>query len=232
MALSVELIDVYAQRLTAVNLGARSGALTAIRGASGAGKSAIVRLVCGLDRPASGAVIVAGRDVSNSSGRQLRRLQRNMAVMLPGGADNVGGLFASVSVIENITFPLQASGHVAARRIESVATEYLERAGLDAYATEPLTCLSPAERRRLALARALAMHAPLVVLDDLDPSAGPGEADVICQLIEQDRDERANTYLITTRSASLAARLADHVITLEAGRVIETADVGGALAPL
>ncbi|MBA2764782.1 MAG: ATP-binding cassette domain-containing protein [Thermoleophilaceae bacterium] len=232
MALSVELIDVYGPRLTAVNLGARSGALTAIHGASGAGKSAIVRLVCGLERPDSGAVLLAGRDISSSSGRQLRRLQRNMAVMLPGGADNVGGLFASVSVVENITFPLRASGHVAARRIGSVAAEYLVRAGLGAYATEPVDSLSPVQRRRLALARTLAMHAPLIVLDDLDPSGGPGEADIICQLIEQDRDERANTYLVTTRSGGLANRLADQVVTLEEGRVVETADVSGALAPL
>ncbi|MEA2346744.1 MAG: phospholipid/cholesterol/gamma-HCH transport system ATP-binding protein [Thermoleophilaceae bacterium] len=230
MAFSAELIDVHkragaSRALTDVNIGVPSGDVTVLHGGARSGKTAVVRLISGLDRADHGAVLVGGKAMSGASGRALRRLQRSMAVMLQGGPSDSCGLFDSASIFENLAFPLRESGHVAARRIDALALDYLERAGLAQVASEKPAVLSPAMRKRVALVRALAMHAPLVVLDEPDGHADPAELETVCRLIEQEREERCNTYLVTTRNSALAARLGHHVVSLDDGCVVETSAV-------
>ena len=166
MAFSAELIDVHkragaSRALRDVNIGVPSGDVTVLHGGARAGKTAVVRLLAGLDRADHGAVLVGGKAVSGASGRALRRLQRSMAVMLQGGESDSCGLFDSATIFENLAFPLRESGHVAARRVDDLVLDYLGRAGVGHLANERPPVLSPAMRKRVALVRALAMHAPL-----------------------------------------------------------------------
>lgn len=234
MAYSLELIDVSksagsSRTLHEVNFGAVAGEVTALCGARGAGKTAIVRLIAGLERPEEGAVLVGGRDVANASGRALQRIQRGMAVMLQGDASGSCGLFDSATVTENVAFPVRQAGHVSARRIDRLVSSYLERAGLAQLAEERPAALELPMRKRLALVRALAMRAPLVVLDDPDGRVGPDDLRLMHELLTAERDERSRTFLLATTNVTLAAAVADRVITLDDGRVVEDAAVGGEL---
>jgi D-methionine transport system ATP-binding protein len=234
MAYSLELIDVSksagsSRTLHEVNFAAVAGEVTAICGGRGAGKTALVRLVAGLERPEEGAVLVRGRDVANATGRALQRIQRGLAVMLQGDASGSCGLFDSATVRENVAFPVRQAGHVSARRTDRLVDSYLERAGLAHLADERPAALDLPTRKRVALVRALAMRAPLVVLDDPDGRVGPHDLRLMHDLLTAERDERSRTFVLATTSSALAAAVADRVITLDDGRVVEDAAARGEL---
>jgi phospholipid/cholesterol/gamma-HCH transport system ATP-binding protein len=215
MSWKVEFVDAGKRgAFTGLSFGAVPGTVTAVVGETGSGKTLALRMVCGLDRPDVGAVLVGGVDVSEARGRHLKRLRRGMSVMLQGGDENGGALFENVSVRENLAFGMRAAGHVAARRIDGTAHMYLERLSLGHVAHARPAELTQSERKRVALARALALRAPLVVLDDFDGSLPVGARDAVCDLVREELEDRLATYLVATRDAESARRVADACITL------------------
>lgn len=217
MSWGFELIDVVKRHggqtvLDGVSVGARMGLITALVGPTDSGKTTAFRLLAGLERPDGGAVLVAGREISSARGRGLQRMQRRMSVVFQGGD---AGLFAGSTVRENVEFPMRAAGRVPRRRLAAVAHEELERFGLAAYAQERPAVLSAAQCRCLALARALALRAPLVLVDGLDDELDQHELAGVCRVIREEQEARSATWLVTLRDPAAAALVADEAVQLE-----------------
>ncbi|WP_354700886.1 putative ABC transporter ATP-binding protein [Paraconexibacter sp. AEG42_29] len=216
MSWGFELIDVEkrygsVRALDGFDLGARMGSITALVGPAGCGKTTVFRLLAGLERPDVGAVLVAGKDIGNARGGRLKKIQSRMAVVFDAAADGSHALFGTATVLENVEFPMRAVGRVPRRRLELVARTELDRFGLGALSDELPGALSRSQRKSLALARAFAMKAPLVLVDDLAAGLdGPGLHDV-CRLIREECTAIGATWFVTERSAVVAEAVADEV---------------------
>jgi tungstate transport system ATP-binding protein len=183
------------------------GARTVILGANGAGKSILLRLCHGLLKPKSGSIVWRGGYPGPAGKRQAMVFQR--PVMLRRSAYN------------NLDYALKLTGMAPDKR-KLRATAALEKVGLGALAQRPARVLSGGEQQRLALARAWALHPEVLFLDEptasLDPTATRAVEDIIAAIHAD-----GTKIVMTTHNLGQAKRLADEILFLHRGRLIERA---------
>ena len=192
-----------------ISLDVYHGEMLGIVGASGSGKSSLLRLLNRLDEPTSGTVFLDGQDYRQFSPRELRRrvgMVTQRPFLFPG---NVAG---------NIRFgPLQRGEVVADEDIARL----LERVGLPGFAGREVANLSGGEQQRVSLARALANRPDILLLDEptsaLDEQAKMGVEQLICSLVK----DTSLTCVMVTHDRDQARRMCDRVALLEAGRLIQ-----------
>jgi putative ABC transport system ATP-binding protein len=192
-----------------ISLDVYHGEMLGIVGASGSGKSSLLRLLNRLDEPTSGTVFLDGQDYRQFSPRELRRrvgMVTQRPFLFPG---NVAG---------NIRFgPLQRGEVVADEDI----AQLLERVGLPGFAAREVANLSGGEQQRVSLARALANRPDILLLDEptsaLDEQAKAGVEQLICSLVK----DTSLTCVMVTHDRDQARRMCDRVALLEAGRLIQ-----------
>ena len=193
------------------------GELVAVRGRSGAGKSTLLNLVGGLDRPTTGRIEVAGRDVGAASERELLELRRSTI----GFVFQSFGLIPILSAAENVGVPMRLARRPAAERDQRVAV-LLELVGLGAHAAQRPYELSGGQQQRVAVARALANGPQLLLADEptgqLDSDTGRAVMDLLRAVV----DAHGMTALIATHDTGLMDR-ADRVLTLRDGALVDTA---------
>lgn len=195
--------------VTDISLDVYHGEMLGIVGASGSGKSSLLRLLNRLDEPTSGTVFLDGQDYRQFPPRELRRrvgMVTQRPFLFPG---NVAG---------NIRFgPLQRGEVVADEDIARL----LERVGLPGFAGREVANLSGGEQQRVSLARALANRPEIVLLDEptsaLDEQAKMGVEQLICSLVK----DTSLTCVMVTHDRDQARRMCDRVALLEAGRLIQ-----------
>lgn len=219
MAWAFEFVEVRCRlgdrwALDRVSFGVRVGETVALVGPSGSGKTAAFRLLAGLEQAQEGAVVVAGKDMARCRPRTRRALQRRLAVVFQSSESASFGLFDSADVLENVTFPMREVGRVPRRRLEAVALEELDRFGLADRARARPAELDRDESKRLALARALALRSPLVVIDALEDGLLPGSIPTVVDALAWLRAEQGSSVLVTSRDEELAARVAGRVLAL------------------
>ncbi|MBP7570698.1 MAG: ATP-binding cassette domain-containing protein, partial [Acidobacteria bacterium] len=170
-------------------------------GRSGSGKSVTLRHIVGLVRPDEGDVQVAGRDVTRLAGRELAEARRGIGFLFQGGA-----LFDSLSVGENVAFPLRRHTRLTGAEIRARAQERLEEVGLAREYEKMPAALSGGMRKRVALARAMALDPAVLLVDE--PSAGldPITSEEIDRLLLE-RKERAGVTLVVVTHNIPSARL-------------------------
>ena len=200
--------------LTGLDLQVAPGSLVAILGASGGGKTTLLRLICGFDRPDAGSIAIAGRPVSGP------RLYTRPAHRRIGYVAQAGALFPHLSVGQNILFGLDRAG----RRGRAQAEALLELVGLPAhYVTRPPQALSGGEQQRVALARALAPRPGLVLLDEpfsaLDAALRAGTRRAVADALSR----AGATALLVTHDQSEALSMGDRVGVLRRGRLVQIA---------
>ena len=199
--------------LDGVSLEVRRGETVAVVGPSGCGKTTLLHMFGVLDRPTSGTVWVAGREVT--PGTDLDRLRAQEI----GFIFQLHNLLPTLTAVENVEMPMMAlSTKRAARRARSL--QLLQRVGLEERANSSVTKLSGGERQRVAVARALA-NRPRIVLGDeptgsLDSAAGAAVIDLLLEL----RAELGLTLVIVTHEATVAERMERRVELLD-GRLRE-----------
>ena len=196
-----------------VSLDAPAGRVTAVVGPAGAGKTSLLHLLAGLDRPASGSVTLDGRTLRGLDDIELTRLRRDrIGLLLPAAS-----VLPTITVRENVTLPLLIARRPPAP--EAVDT-LLERVGLAHVADELPSRLSGAERQRVALARALIGGPSLLLADEPGGDMDPQEGAELLILLREVADEDGVTVVLFTRDIDDAAGVADQIVMLEAGRVV------------
>jgi phospholipid/cholesterol/gamma-HCH transport system ATP-binding protein len=209
-----------AKVLQQASLDVMAGETVAILGASGSGKSVTLKTINGLIRPDDGEVVVLGTEVSSLREIELVPIRRRVSYLFQGGA-----LFDSMSVFENIAFPLREHQGLGSEELVSRVDSLLGMVQL-----EGIGALFPAElsggmRKRVALARALALQPEIILYDEpttgLDPVTGSAIADLILDL-----DRRFGvTSVVVTHDIPLVVRVAERVIFLHEGRFVFSGSV-------
>jgi phospholipid/cholesterol/gamma-HCH transport system ATP-binding protein len=211
--------------LDGVDLLVPRDAITVLLGPSGAGKTVTINHIVGLLHPSAGTVKVEGRDLATLSDAELNELRRTMAVAHQGNQPFTCGLFFSLTVYENVASPLRARmNRWPENRIHAVTMEHLRMVGLADHAGEMPDVLSSGMRKRAALARALALHARIVIIDDFDSGIDAVRLALLCDLIRDVQSRTGATFLVTTHDMAAARELADHVAVINAGRIVASGD--------
>jgi phospholipid/cholesterol/gamma-HCH transport system ATP-binding protein len=198
-----------------VSFDVRRGSGFVILGRSGTGKSVTLRHIIGLTRPDRGRVFVNGEEISALSGEALSRVRRQIGFLFQSGA-----LFDSLSVGENVAFPLRRHARLGEREINDRVMEKLTSVGLgDDYRKMPAE-LSGGMRKRAGLARAMALDPAILLVDE--PSAGldPITSEEIDQLLLDLKRREATTIVVVTHNIPSARKLADELVMLHAGRIV------------
>jgi putative ABC transport system ATP-binding protein len=199
-----------------VSLEAPAGAVTAVVGPAGSGKTSLLHLLAGLDRPTTGSVALDGRNLRGLDDIELTRLRRDrIGLLLPAAS-----VLPTITVRENVALPL-----LIARRppAPEAVDALLERVGLAHRADDRPAELTAAERQRVALARALIGGPSLLLADEPAGDMDPEEGAHLLLLLREIAHEDGVTVVLFTRDIDDAAGVADQIVTLDAGRVVAAA---------
>lgn len=203
--------------LRGVDLTVRRGEGLTIIGGSGTGKSVFLKLVMGLMRATEGSIVVDGQEITNLSERRLGPHRRKIGILFQDGA-----LFDSLTVAENVAFPLREAGERDRQKIADAVHEALDSVNLADAKKKLPSELSGGMRKRVALARAV-IHKPQCVLYD-EPTSGldPLVADSIDHLIRRTQKRCGITSIVVTHDMHSIPTVADRVVYLREGLVYFT----------
>jgi len=198
-----------------VSFSVAAGSAFVLLGRSGTGKSVTLKLICGLLKADSGAVIVNGKDITKLESNELATTRRHMGFLFQSAA-----LFDSISVGENVAFPLRRHTQKADAEIRHQAHGILEQLGLGQEYDSMPGDLSGGMRKRAGLARALAVEPSLLLVDE--PSAGldPITSTEIDELLIDIKTNRHATLVVVTHNIQSARRIADRMAFLDGGHLL------------
>ena len=192
------------------------GRTTAIIGASGTGKSVLLKHIVGLLQPDSGSIRCFGVDVALADQASLYAVRRQMGMLFQGAA-----LFDSMSVGENVGFPLlhhapQLSPAERRRRVEAK----LELVGMGGTHDQPTPELSGGQRKRVGLARAIVLEPKLVLFDEPNSGLDPLTSEAIDQLIRDMKAAMGVTFVVISHDIVGTLNVADYIAMLHGGRCV------------
>jgi phospholipid/cholesterol/gamma-HCH transport system ATP-binding protein len=202
--------------LNGLNLDIMRGEILAVVGRSGTGKSVFLKHLIGLVRPDSGQVLVDGQDIHQGGRRGLVRVRERFGMLFQGGA-----LFDSLTVEENIAFPLQEKTRMSAAEIAAVVAEMLKGVGLEGVEGKFPDQLSGGMRKRVALARALALHPEIVLFDEPTTGLDPILVRSIHQLIADTQARFNYTAVLVSHEIPQIFDIATRVAMLHHGVILE-----------
>jgi len=204
--------------LKGLNLKIPKGALTAIIGFSGTGKSVLLKHMLGLFQPTSGKVEVLGTDMSTLSPDDLTKFRCHFGVLFQSAA-----LFDDMTVLENVCFPLiEHRRNLKPDEVIKIAEEKLKMVGLDPKHFNKLPSqISGGMQKRTGLARALALDPEILVYDEPTTGLDPILTEMVDNLIlETHKHNKGTTSIMVSHDLAAAFRIADYVAMLDAGQVL------------
>ncbi|MBA4060729.1 MAG: ABC transporter ATP-binding protein [Verminephrobacter sp.] len=206
----------YGERviLRDVSLQVPRGKVTALMGASGGGKTTVLRLIGGQQRAQQGQVLFDGQDVGMLDSAGLFAARRRMGMLFQFGA-----LFTDLSVFENVAFPLREHTDLSEALIRDVVLMKLNAVGLRGARDLLPSQISGGMARRVALARAIALDPELIMYDEPFAGLDPISLGTTAQLIRQLNDAMGLTSVLVSHDLTATFHLADHVIVLGPGVV-------------
>ena len=208
--------------LDSVSMDIARGQTTAVIGPSGCGKTVLLKHLVGLLRPDSGRVFFDGQDITELSERKLVPVRRRVGFLFQSGA-----LFDSMTVAENTWFPLVEHGVRDPERLKQRCREVLQLVGLDGMQDRYPEHLSGGQRKRVALARAIALNPDVIMYDEPTTGLDPIRADLINELILKLQAELRATALVVTHDMKSAMKVADRIVMLYNGRILADATPDG-----
>jgi phospholipid/cholesterol/gamma-HCH transport system ATP-binding protein len=220
MAYFIEFIDVsksFDDRkvLEGISFRVEEGETFAILGPSGVGKTVTLTLAVGLLKPDTGRIIIAGEDITHMNEQELATIRRQVQLVFQSGA-----LFDSLTVWENVAFPLSDAGH-RDEAITRKVQEYLKLVEVEDLADFMPSELSTGMKRAVAIARALAAQPKAILYDEPTTMVDPLMSQTINKLIRKMQRQIGLTQMVVTHDiANCAEKVADHVALLHQGQFV------------
>jgi len=198
------------QVLRDINLEVARGETLAVIGESGCGKTVLLKTIIGLLRPTRGAVLFDGRNLAQLTERELPRQRTRFGFVFQQAA-----LFDSLTVAQNVAFPLREHTRKNAEEIRRIVVERLAEVGLpDSVLSKKPAELSGGMRKRVGLARAMAMNPEIILYDEPTTGLDPIMSDVINELILSTRRHHPATAVVVTHDMRTAQKVADRIVML------------------
>lgn len=203
-----------------VSLAIEKGKTTVIIGPSGCGKTVLMKHFIALQRPSAGEVYFRDQRIDQLSERDLNDIRVHFGYLFQEGA-----LFDSLSVAENIMFPIrQHQRHVTRKAMEEVVKAKLAMVGLDGFQNYFPANLSGGQRKRVALARAIALNPEVILYDEPTTGLDPIRSDIINELVLKLEQDLSVTSVVVTHDMKSAYKVGDRIIMFHNGRIIADGD--------
>jgi phospholipid/cholesterol/gamma-HCH transport system ATP-binding protein len=187
----------------------------AVMGPSGSGKSTLLNLVCGLDEPTSGSVKIFGQEITTMNDVQIAEIRRRFGMLFQSGA-----LLASLTVGENVALPLLQHTDMTVDEVEETITQKLQMVGLNGFNNLKPAEISGGMRKRVGLARALALDPELLFSDEPTSGLDPIMTAVVDKLTLELTKSEGMTAVVVTHDMTSAFRIATRMIMLGRGRIL------------
>lgn len=202
-----------------VNLQIEQGEIFGIIGYSGAGKSTMIRLLNGLEKPTSGQIIVNNQEITSINEEKLRHVRHKVSMIFQHF-----NLLWSRTVAENIAFPLEIAGVPKEQRAARVK-ELVELVGLEGRGDYYPSQLSGGQKQRVGIARALANRPEVLLCDEATSALDPETTDSILDLLVSINEKLGLTIVLITHEMQVIQKICNRVAVMEGGRVVEEGDV-------
>lgn len=200
--------------LRGIDLTVAKGETLAIIGRSGSGKSVLLKHLIGLMRPDSGEIWIDGQNIIGLDERKLAAIRRKVGILFQGGA-----LFDSMTVEENVAFPLREAGERDPKSIRRKVDEMLEVVELEGHANKMPVNLSGGMKKRVGLARSIIRRPSCVLYDEPTSGLDPVVSDSINRLIRRLQSRFGVTSIVVTHDMKSAFHVADRIAYLHEGRI-------------
>ena len=201
------------------------GQTLCILGRSGVGKSVSLRILMGFLKPDSGSVRVDGQEITGYTEEQMQEVRKRITMVFQNGA-----LFDSLSVRENVAFPLRERGGLEEEQILQIVDRLIGMVGAEDVTNDLPASLSTGRRRAVAMARALASQPEVVLYDEPTTMVDPLIARRLGDIIQRLKRQLGFTSIVVTHDTRFAQRLADSVLFLHQGRAAYFGPLAGFLA--
>ena len=216
----IELIDVHKsfgvhRVLTGLNLSIEEGKTTVIIGRSGGGKSVLLKHIIGLIKPDRGQVLVDGVDMTRLNDRELNEIRKKFGMLFQEAA-----LFDSMTVGENVAFPLREHARLKEKEIREIVSDRLRAVGLSGVEEKMPSELSGGMRKRVGLARAIALRPQIVLFDEPTTGLDPVMTEAINHLIMDTQESFHLTCVVISHDLQSIFRIGHKIAMLYEGVVI------------
>jgi len=198
--------------LKGLSLDINTGEVMALIGGSGCGKSVLLKHVAGLMQPDRGRVVIDGKDIGMLRGRGLRALRDRLGFLFQGGA-----LFDSLTVLENVAFPLKEKSKMSDEMVHKKAMEELEHVGLSGSEYKYPSQISGGMVKRAAIARALVMEPEIMLFDGPTTGLDPVRGAAVLDLIDCRRKRLSLTGILVTHETKNVFAIVDRVAMMHDG---------------
>src|SRR5580658_5012090 len=203
------------QVLKGIDLAVNEGEILAVLGKSGTGKSVLLRLLIGLEKADAGSITIRGVDTTHLEMEQLNQMRMKVGFLFQEGA-----LYDSLTLGENVAFPLRRHTKLSDADRNNKVRELLLSVGLDKDLEKMPSDISGGMRKRVGLARALALDPEIVLFDEPTAGLDPITAADIGRLIEKLRKERNVTSMVVTHDMHAAHYFSDRLVMLNEGNIL------------
>jgi phospholipid/cholesterol/gamma-HCH transport system ATP-binding protein len=201
--------------LDGIDLNVARGKTLSVLGRSGTGKSVLLKLIIGLQKPDDGHVELNGADLNQLPLDELNKLRKKTGYLFQNAA-----LYDSLTVGENVAFPLRRHSDMKANERDARVRELLERVGIAAAIEKMPADISGGMKKRVGLARALALDPEIMLLDEPTAGLDPITSSEINELIRELQQERQMTSIVVTHDMHSVRAIADRVMLLNEGEVV------------
>ncbi|MDX2446418.1 MAG: ABC transporter ATP-binding protein [Desulfobacterales bacterium] len=201
--------------LDELNLTLESKKITVLIGQSGGGKSVLLKHIIGLVKPDSGRVLVDDTDIATLNEAELNETRKNFGMLFQDAA-----LFDSMTVGENVAFPLKEHRRLPKKEMEQIVTEKLLQVGLTGVTEKMPSELSGGMRKRVGLARALALDPKIILFDEPTTGLDPIMCDAIDRLIVETQQNTSSTCVVISHDIESTFKIAHKVAMLYKGKII------------
>jgi phospholipid/cholesterol/gamma-HCH transport system ATP-binding protein len=203
------------QVLKGIDLTVKKGEILTVLGKSGTGKSVLLHLLIGLEKADSGSIFMRGEEITHLEMDQLDEMRKKVGFLFQEGA-----LYDSMSIAENVAFPLRRHTKMSNAERNDKVRSLLLSVGLDKDLEKMPSQISGGMRKRVGLARALALDPEIILFDEPTAGLDPITAADIGRLVEKLRKERGVTSIVVTHDMHAAHYFSDRIVMLKEGNVL------------